>query len=113
MTASFYPNLFKLDGAVAIVTGGASGIGLATVQALAEAWASVTIFDRADPPARSDAAHAIAIDVSDPAAVKEAFRAVADREGRLDILVNSAGMAIREPALDLPLEHWDKVVAVN
>jgi 2-deoxy-D-gluconate 3-dehydrogenase len=107
------PHLFDLAGTSAIVTGGASGIGLATVEALAAAGASVTVFDRTDPPAGSGAAHAVRLDIAEPEAVAEAFRDAAARAGRLDILVNSAGMAIREPALDLPLEHWDKVVAVN
>ncbi len=113
MSASTLPNLFKLDGAVAVVTGGASGIGLASVRMLAAAGASVTVLDRTDPPEDALAAHAARVDVADPASVVAAFQAVRDREGRLDILVNSAGMAIREPALDLPLEHWDQVVAVN
>ncbi|HEX2555317.1 MAG TPA: SDR family oxidoreductase [Microvirga sp.] len=113
MPSSPIPRLFDLTGAAAVVTGGASGIGLATVQALAAAGASVTVFDWADPPAESGAAHAARIDIADEAAVAAAFREAAAREGRLDILVNSAGMAIREPALDLPLANWDKVVAVN
>jgi NAD(P)-dependent dehydrogenase (short-subunit alcohol dehydrogenase family) len=113
MPARSIPALFDLSGTSAVVTGGASGIGLATVRALAEAGASVTVFDRTDPPAGSGAAEAVRLDVAQPDAVAEAFRAAAARTGRLDILVNSAGMAIREPALDLPLENWEKVVAVN
>lgn len=107
------PHLFDLSGLSAVVTGGASGIGLATVRALVAAGASVTVLDRSDPPAQSGAAHAARLDIAEPDAVAAAFRDAADRAGRLDILVNSAGMAIREPALDLPLEHWEKVVAVN
>ncbi len=113
MSRSSFQRLFDLQGAAAVVTGGASGIGLATVQALAAAGAAVTVFDREDPSAESGAAHAVRIDIADPDAVAAAFRAVAEREGRLDVLVNSAGMAIREPALDLPMENWEKVVAVN
>lgn len=113
MSESFVQRLFDLAGTAAIVTGGASGIGLATARALAAAGSSVTVFDRADVPDEAGAARALRVDVADPDAVAAAVAAVAEREGRLDILVNSAGMAIREPALDQPLEHWERVVAVN
>jgi 2-deoxy-D-gluconate 3-dehydrogenase len=106
--------LFRLDGAVAAVTGGASGIGLATAHLFARAGAAVTVLDRAAPdsPSASEA-HRISIDVADPAAVRAAFDEIAARSGRLDILVNSAGVAIRRPALDLSLEDWNRVAEVN
>jgi NAD(P)-dependent dehydrogenase (short-subunit alcohol dehydrogenase family) len=113
MSATSVQDAFKLDGAVAVVTGGASGIGLATVRALATAGAAVTVLDRTDPPEGSGATHALQVDVADPASVAQAFRSIAAREDRLDILVNSAGVSIREPALDLPMENWDRVVSVN
>jgi NAD(P)-dependent dehydrogenase (short-subunit alcohol dehydrogenase family) len=113
MLPSSLDALFKLDGAVAIVTGGSSGIGLATVKLLVDAGAVVTVFDRDLPPAGSGVAHAASLDVADPDAVRKAVEGVMAREGRLDILVNSAGIAIRRPALEVEMEDWDRVVAVN
>lgn len=105
--------LFKLEGAVAIVTGGSSGIGLATVRLLGDAGATVTVFDRDAPPPDLNISHYELIDVADPVAVRRAVEALIAREGRLDILVNSAGIAIRRPALDVEMADWERVVAVN
>ena len=112
-------NRFRVDGRVAVVTGGASGIGLASGAILAEAGARVFLVDRDGDAAQAAAerlgagVRAMALDVADEAAVDRAFAAIAESEGRLDILVNSAGMAIRKPATELSLADWDKVVAVN
>ncbi|WGF90491.1 SDR family NAD(P)-dependent oxidoreductase [Marinivivus vitaminiproducens] len=114
MTSSGLSALFRLDGRVAVVTGGAAGIGLAAAQALAEAGARVVIADRA-PPEVGPAANIrhVSLDVGASGAVARAFAEIAEADGRLDILVNSAGTAIRKPAVDLPLEDWDTVVRVN
>jgi 2-deoxy-D-gluconate 3-dehydrogenase len=106
-----FHSLFRLDGTVAVVTGGASGIGEASVRALAEAGATVVVLDRAAQ--QSGQSEAIAVDVADAEAVRAAFDDIAGRHGRLDILVNSAGTAIRKPAVELSLEDWNAVVAVN
>jgi NAD(P)-dependent dehydrogenase (short-subunit alcohol dehydrogenase family) len=111
---SSFEVLFRLDGAIAVVTGGASGIGLAAARLLAAAGASVVVLDctaLASPEPAST--YAIAIDVADATAVRSAFDAIAARHGTVDILVNSAGAAIRRPALELAIEDWDRVVAVN
>lgn len=111
---------FGLAGKMAVVTGGASGIGLATAQALARAGAHVAIWDlaSASPDVLADLGgdgqhSADVVDVADERSVEAGFAAVAERYGRLDILVNNAGLALRKPAVDLTLEAWDKVVAVN
>lgn len=113
MPGSNLDALFKLEGAVAIVTGGSSGIGLATVRLLSDAGAAVTVFDRDAPPPDLNISHCELIDVADPVAVRRAVEALIAREGRLDILVNSAGIAIRRPALDVETADWERVVAVN
>jgi len=111
---------FRLDGLLAVVTGGGNGIGRASAAVLAAAGARVAVLDRDEPAARASAAaiadgraSAYALDVADAPAVDRVFDAVAAREGRIDILVNSAGIAIRRPSTELPLEEWEKVVAVN
>ena len=111
---------FGLGGKVAVVTGGASGIGLATAQALAGAGALVAILDRApvSPDLLADlggfGGHSgFVTDVADEASIEAAFEAVAARYGSVDILVNNAGLALRKPAVDLPLADWNTVVTVN
>jgi NAD(P)-dependent dehydrogenase (short-subunit alcohol dehydrogenase family) len=113
MSGSTLDRLFRLDGQGAVVTGGGSGIGLATARLLAEAGAHVTVLDRAAPQEDPGAgiAHQV-LDVTDPAAIAATFAALA-REQPIDVLVNSAGIAIRTPAVELPVEDWDKVMAVN
>jgi len=110
------------DGRVAVVTGGARGIGWATVQALVADGVRPVLFDR-DEAALADAGrrlaergvdhHAVNVDVADEAAVERAMAAVVSRFGRLDILVNNAGIALRRPTLELGLADWQKVVDVN
>ena len=97
-------DLFRLDGEVAIVTGGASGIGAAVAEAYREAGATVIVADRAGPDP---------VDVADPAGIDAFIDRVAAEHGRLDILVNNAAIAIRRPTLELPVEEWNKVLAVN
>jgi NAD(P)-dependent dehydrogenase (short-subunit alcohol dehydrogenase family) len=108
---------FRLDGRVAIVTGGGSGIGRAAAQAFAQVGARVAIVDADGDAARRTAgeigAEAWCLDVCEETAVEDCFADVAKKQGRLDVLVNSAGISKRKPALDLPLSDWDRVNAVN
>jgi NAD(P)-dependent dehydrogenase (short-subunit alcohol dehydrogenase family) len=117
-----FETIFRLDGCVAAITGGGSGIGKATAGLLAQAGAHVAVIDHvalaAEEVARQivDAglsASAYAGDVSDEVSVESVFAALIARHGRLDILDNNAGLAIRKPSVELPLTDWEKVMAVN
>ena len=109
-----YETAFRLDGQVAVVTGGASGIGLAAAEALRQAGATVVRLDLTLPEGEdASLSPVIAIDVADPDGIRGVFGEVVRRHDRLDILVNSAGMAIRKAAVDLPLDDWERVMAVN
>ncbi len=118
-----YLEKLRLDGRVAFVTGGAQGIGLCIVEALAEAGARVTLGDiSADAggaavealAAQGHAVTAVTLDVTDSAAVSDAADRLAAEAGRIDILVNNAGIARSEVAAeDVPDELWKNVLDVN
>jgi len=99
---------FRLDGEVAVVTGGASGIGRVVADALAAVGAHVVVLDLV-----AEGKDAYQVDVADEAQVAAAFADVAARHGRVDILFNNAGIALRRPTIELTLADWNKVVAVN
>ena len=108
----------RVDRRVALVTGGANGIGLACAQLLSEAGARVLVLDRDAVAARNAAAsianaESFGLDVSDPKAIAQCFAEIAAREGRIDILVNNAGLAIRRPSLELEVADWNQVLGVN
>jgi NAD(P)-dependent dehydrogenase (short-subunit alcohol dehydrogenase family) len=114
---------FRLDGRVALVTGGARGLGRVMVEALAEAGASVALTardqDRATKAAAEVSANTgaktlgISADVALAADIAKMVAATLDGFGRLDILVNNAGINIRHPIEQFPPEEWDQILHTN
>ncbi len=107
---------------VAVITGGASGIGAASARLLGREGARVAILDINGEGAATVAgsiregggqALEIRCDVSQDGEVADAMRRVVEAYGRLDVLVNNAGVAIRRPAGELAVEEWDRVIDVN
>ncbi|MEY9844131.1 SDR family NAD(P)-dependent oxidoreductase [Streptacidiphilus sp. MAP5-3] len=101
-----------LQGLRAIVTGGASGIGLATARLLADRGAEVAVLDL-DPDAAPKPLHGFAADVSDDTSVRAAVTAAVEALGGLDILVNNAGIGAAGTVEDNPDEQWHRVLDVN
>lgn len=109
---------FSLNGKVAVVTGGASGIGAAIVDAYAANGATVVVLDKAVDAAQhkvddGSAAAAIGCDVTNEQSVVDAVSAVYARFSRIDVLVNSAGIAVTDPAEQLKVQDWDQTMAIN
>lgn len=115
--------LISLKGRVAVVTGGAQGLGRAMVSRLAEAGAAVLILDRNGDQADT-AAHEVAdttgarviaasVDVTDEAAMAAAADRAVSELGGLDIWVNNAGLYPNVPLLEFDIDDWDAVMAVN
>ena len=93
-----------------IVTGGASGLGAAVVDALTKEGAGPVVLDLVEPP--SGAPHRV-VDLADTRAAEAAVRDVDEDEGRLDAVVACAGTDVCGPLSDVPGEAWERVVAVN
>jgi NAD(P)-dependent dehydrogenase (short-subunit alcohol dehydrogenase family) len=118
-----YLEKFKLAGKTAVVTGGGQGIGLACVEALAEAGAKVVVADRDARVAEAGRAEMsrkgydielVDMDVTNSGRVTEVAGQLASRYGKVDILVNNAGIARSEtPAETVTDEHWLNVIDVN
>jgi NAD(P)-dependent dehydrogenase (short-subunit alcohol dehydrogenase family) len=118
-----YLDMFKLTDRVALVTGGGRGIGLACAEALAEAGARVVVADRdaglaeqgrTALQAKGAKAEAVVMDVTDSARVTQVADELVSRHGKVDILVNSAGIARSETAAEkVTDEHWLNVLDVN
>ena len=117
MTAPF--DLFHLDGRVALITGASGGLGEVFAQTLAAAGADVILVGRRIEPLTALAAkvHAAtgriatpyAADVTDNTQVE----AMAATVGRVDVLVNSAGVNLRKPAVEYPIDKWDELIKLN
>ena len=110
----------KLVNKVAFVTGAGQGMGRAMVRRFAEEGAAVVAADINLDAARetieglpAGSALALACNVADSASVASAMAAVVERFGRLDVLVNNAGVGSVDAFLDTPDEHWQRVIGVN
>jgi len=112
----------RLDGTVALVTGASSGIGEATAQVLAEEGAAVALaarrVDRLQELAstieeKGGRALVIETDVTDEAQARAAVEQTVAELGRLDTVINNAGVMLLGPAESAPLEEWDRMVSLN
>jgi 2-deoxy-D-gluconate 3-dehydrogenase len=113
---------FSLKDKVAVVTGGAGGIGRAVASTFVDAGATVIVVDisaeaidefvRATQRERESLV-AYELDVTSESAVEDLFAQLIDKFGHIDVLVNGAGVALRAPALEHSVEAWDKVMSVN
>jgi gluconate 5-dehydrogenase len=112
------PGLFSLEGRVALLTGASRGLGFAMAKAMAEAGATV-ILNARDKAALEKAAGAIpgagvaAFDVADEAATKRGLAEIVARHGRVDVLVNNAGIQHRKPLGEFATEDWRRVLDVH
>lgn len=112
----------RLDGRVALVTGGSRGLGLGAALALAHQGSDVALLARTESELERAAelvqrtgqrALAVRADICNTPALRAAVRHVAEHFGRLDILVNGAGINIRRPADTFTEEDWERVMSVN
>jgi glucose 1-dehydrogenase len=113
----------QLENKVAVVTGSSLGIGRAIAVAFAREGASVTVNYRSHPEQAQEVveeiekgggkAISVQADVSEPEGVRSLIGQSVDQFGRLDIMVNNAGIEQKVPFLDTPLEVWERVISVN
>jgi NAD(P)-dependent dehydrogenase (short-subunit alcohol dehydrogenase family) len=112
----------RLEGCTAVVTGAASGIGLAIVEAFVAERMRVVMADVDEEHLVAQAAriadqgaavHAVSADVTDPEAVASVGRAAVERFGRLNVAVNNAGVVSRGYSWELPLDEWHRVIDID
>ncbi len=108
-----------LENKVAVITGGAGGLGAAMARIFSAEGARVVVADRNVEAARATAAAAgpealgLACDVALPNEITALFTMVRERQGRLDILINCAGILHTQPIPDLTAEHWRQLLNIN
>lgn len=123
MSDFFEPlDLFKMENEVAVVTGAGNGLGTAFAECFARVGANVMVLDKDKAAAEKVAAGILEyggsadcfeLDVTRESDVEATFAEIERRHGRIDVLVNNAGIAIRCSTIDLSIEDWDKVMDVN
>jgi NAD(P)-dependent dehydrogenase (short-subunit alcohol dehydrogenase family) len=113
-------NQLDFNGRAAIVTGGAQGIGLAIAKRLTASGAKVRIWDRDDKLLANSVASlggqasGDALDVTDAATVERGVKTALEALGRIDVLVNNAGIAgLNKPTVDYPIDEWERVLRIN
>lgn len=116
-------DLFRLDGRVALITGGSKGLGEAMAEALADAGADLMLVSRHEDEARAVAeriaaqsgrrVQALAADMADSAQIERMVRDTMGAFGQIDILINNAGINIRKPTLEMSDDEWGQVLDIN
>jgi NAD(P)-dependent dehydrogenase (short-subunit alcohol dehydrogenase family) len=113
---------FRLDGQIALVTGASTGLGRGCALALADAGAHVALTSRdvarvepvaSEVQAMGRRALPLSLEVTRLESIDAALAAVLDEFGRIDVLINNAGINIPEPALEVSEEHWDRILDTN
>jgi len=118
-TAVPNPNLFSLEGQLALVTGGGTGIGLEIARCMAHAGATVVITGRREAVLRDaknelgDAVHYLVNDVADLGSLDGLVAEIEALHGPLDILVNNAGINLKKPALEVTDEEFNRIIHTN
>jgi NAD(P)-dependent dehydrogenase (short-subunit alcohol dehydrogenase family) len=122
VSVDYLARLFGMDGEVAFITGGGGAVGAATGVAYARAGAAVVLADRdhaaaeraaAEVKAAGGRALALEVDVARDDSVNAGIARAIREFGKIDVLVNNAGIAIRKPAQDLTAQDWQAVMDVN
>jgi len=117
-----YLKQFSLTGKIAVVTGGSKGLGRAMAVGLADAGATVAVVSRTKSLIEETAqeiikaggeAIAVPTDIKNEQDIERMSKAVMDTYGRIDILINNAGIAPMGPAVDIPLQEWNDVMDTN
>lgn len=111
-----------LSGTIAVITGASSGIGAATARSLAQQGATVVVIARRkgrldslvlDIETSGGKAFAIEADITDRAQAEQSIATVVNRFGRIDILINNAGLMLISPILDADIDAWERMIAIN
>lgn len=117
-----YQKLFDISGKIVLITGGGGTLGTAICKGLAAVGAKIAVADQNLESARKTCdlireygseSLAVQVDVTDPESVKTMVDQVLDKFGRIDVLLNHAGINIRKPAVEYTPEEWEKVLTVN